>query len=91
MSDAEDINRFLQAGFAAMGNNKKPIMCAVCEKPVEKIIVHQDTESNTYHYEVCCHGETDSVSITRQEMAEMTVPPEPSYAFIGQPKRIEHD
>lgn len=85
---ANDINQFLQAGFAAMAN-KKAIMCAVCNRPVERVVLKQSGVNCSYNYTVYCHGESESVSITHLQMAEMTAPPEPSWAFRDQAKRIE--
>jgi len=44
-------------------------MCAVCNKPVEELSVHEDFLSDIHVFIARCHGETDRGEVFRMDLA----------------------
>lgn len=57
------------------------IMCAKCEKPVDRVEREQYFMSDTVRFKVWCHGETDSCELTQHDLQRFGDRLEPGYAF----------
>jgi hypothetical protein len=47
------------------------IICAICDKPVEKVSWVNDFNTNSRHITVYCHGDTDSTVLTADFLMEV--------------------
>ncbi len=48
----------------------KPILCAVCNQPVESVEIFEQPLDMTVQVRVSCHGQTDEAILTQVDLAE---------------------
>jgi len=63
------------------------IRCAICEKPVDKVVREPNFCADTTRFTVYCHGDTDTCELTAMQLEEFGPDMEPGYAFTT--RRIE--
>jgi len=67
------------------------IICAVCNKPVEKLEWFDDFNSHARHITAHCHGDTDSMVLTDAFLIDLVDPKQLTEGVAFQTKKIAHD
>jgi hypothetical protein len=71
----------------ADGLNVPPPICAVCEKPVDKIVSMRDGFREVVSFRVFCHGDVETVEMDVIDMHDATGPIRFGRAFVRE-KRL---
>lgn len=88
MSDYDDYKREIGSFFdLSLLIQKKGILCAKCNKKVERWEVRQSHMTDTLTFKVFCHGAMDEVTFTHMQLMEIT-DFQPGVAFTDQ-KELE--
>jgi len=67
------------------------IICAVCNKPVEKLEWFDDFNSHARHITAHCHGDTDSMVLTETFLMDLVGAKQLTEGVAFQTKKIAHD
>ena len=67
------------------------IICAVCNKPVEKLEWLDDFNSHARHITAHCHGDTDSMVLTDTFLMDLGGAKQLTEGVAFQTKKIAHD
>ena len=63
------------------------LLCAICDKPVDRITTYYDCMRRSHEIRADCHGDSDTMILTEHMLQEMREVPDSGVAFTT--KRLE--